>query len=198
MALAVAPAQPLQAQHECRGEEDQQGGDCGNRRRDVFADAGEHLAWQRDLRGPSDEQRHHHFVKRGGKGKQRARNDARTRLWLKPCSVASTKGAPSAACALRSDDGFGKILTIFSKKVAAMKITSKGQVTIPQAVREQAGLLPYSEVEFEVRANGDVVIRAVATPQDSVRQRFARVRGTANASQFKDMGTDDFMAFLRG
>ena len=79
-----------------------------------------------------------------------------------------------------------------------MKITSKGQVTIPQAVREQAGLLPHSEVEFEVRANGDVVIRPVATPHDSIRQRFARVRGTANASQFKDMGTDEFMAFLRG
>jgi hypothetical protein len=49
-----------------------------------------------------------------------------------------------------------------------------------------------------VLANGDVVIRAVATPQASIRQRFARVRGTANASQFKDMGTDEFMAFLRG
>ncbi len=103
-----------------------------------------------------------------------------------------------SAVVLHALGTFGKILTVFSKKVAAMKITSKGQVTIPQAVREQAGLLPHSEVEFEVRANGDVVIRAVATPQDSVRQRFARVRGTANASQFKDMGTDEFMAFLRG
>ena len=36
-----------------------------------------------------------------------------------------------------------------------MKITSKGQVTIPQSVREQAGLHPHSEVEFEVRANGE-------------------------------------------
>ena len=93
---------------------------------------------------------------------------------------------------------FGKILTYPSKKIIAMKITSKGQVTIPQAVREQAGLLPHSEVEFEVRANGDVVIRPVATPQTSIRQRFARVRGAANAIQFKDMGTDEFMAFLRG
>ena len=32
-----------------------------------------------------------------------------------------------------------------------MKITSKGQVTIPQAVREKAGMHPNSEVEFEVR-----------------------------------------------
>ena len=29
-----------------------------------------------------------------------------------------------------------------------MRITSKGQVTIPQAIREQAGLMPNTEVEF--------------------------------------------------
>ena len=79
-----------------------------------------------------------------------------------------------------------------------MKITSKGQVTIPQSVREQAGLHPHSEVEFEVRANGDVVIRPVATPAHSLRTAFEQVRGSANAAQFKGMGTDEFMAFLRG
>jgi AbrB family looped-hinge helix DNA binding protein len=79
-----------------------------------------------------------------------------------------------------------------------MKITSKGQVTIPQAVREQAGLHPHSEVEFEVRENGDVLIRAVTAPARSARAAFERVRGSANAQQFKDMGTDEFMAFLRG
>ena len=79
-----------------------------------------------------------------------------------------------------------------------MKITSKGQVTIPQAVREQAGLHPHSDVTFEVLANGDVVIRAVAQPAASVRSAFERVRGSANASRFKGMGTDEFMAFLRG
>ena len=79
-----------------------------------------------------------------------------------------------------------------------MKITSKGQVTIPQSVREQAGLHPHSEVEFEVRDNGDVVIRAVVAPATSARSVFERVRGSANASQFKGMGTDEFMAFLRG
>ena len=66
-----------------------------------------------------------------------------------------------------------------------MKITTKGQATIPQTVREQAGLLPHSEVEFEVQANGDVVIRPVASRQARIWQRFARVRDTANASQFK-------------
>ena len=79
-----------------------------------------------------------------------------------------------------------------------MKITSKGQVTIPQSVREQAGLHPHSEVEFEVRENGDVVIRAVTAPATSARSAFERVRGSAKAAQFKGMGTDEFMAFLRG
>lgn len=78
-----------------------------------------------------------------------------------------------------------------------MKITSKGQVTIPQAVRAQAGLHPHSEVEFEVRENGDVVIRAVKAPATGARSAFERVRGSANSSQFKGMGTDEFMAFLR-
>lgn len=79
-----------------------------------------------------------------------------------------------------------------------MKITSKGQVTIPQAVRAQAGLHPHCEVDFEVRANGDVVLRPVQPVPSSVRSAFARVRGSANAAQFKGMGTDEFMAFLRG
>lgn len=29
-----------------------------------------------------------------------------------------------------------------------MRITSKGQVTIPFEIREQAGLLPHTEVDF--------------------------------------------------
>jgi AbrB family looped-hinge helix DNA binding protein len=36
-----------------------------------------------------------------------------------------------------------------------MRITSKGQATIPAEIREQAGLLPQTEVEFEF--NGEVV-----------------------------------------
>lgn len=79
-----------------------------------------------------------------------------------------------------------------------MKITSKGQVTIPQAIREQAGLLPNSEVEFTVRANGDVVLKAIAPEPSAIRQAFDQVRGSANSKEFKGMNTDDFMKFLRG
>jgi AbrB family looped-hinge helix DNA binding protein len=34
-----------------------------------------------------------------------------------------------------------------------MRITSKGQVTIPADIREQAGLLPHTEVDFEFEAS---------------------------------------------
>jgi bifunctional DNA-binding transcriptional regulator/antitoxin component of YhaV-PrlF toxin-antitoxin module len=79
-----------------------------------------------------------------------------------------------------------------------MKITSKGQVTIPQAVREQARLLPHSEVSFEVLPNGDVLMRAVKPATSHVRRAFERVRGSANADGFKNLDTDAFMQWLRG
>jgi AbrB family looped-hinge helix DNA binding protein len=31
-----------------------------------------------------------------------------------------------------------------------MKLTTKGQVTIPQVIRDKLGLLPWTEVEFDV------------------------------------------------
>jgi AbrB family looped-hinge helix DNA binding protein len=36
-----------------------------------------------------------------------------------------------------------------------MRLTTKGQVTIPQEIRERLGQLPHSEVEFEIE--GDAV-----------------------------------------
>ena len=41
-----------------------------------------------------------------------------------------------------------------------MRITSKGQVTIPQAIREQAGLDPGCEVSFRL-VGGQVVLEKV-------------------------------------
>lgn len=87
-------------------------------------------------------------------------------------------------------------LALYEAKI--IRITSEGQVTIAQAVREQAGLHPHSEVEFEVQANGDVLLRPMAHHAASLRADFERVRGSANAAQFTGMGTDEFMAFVRG
>ncbi len=79
-----------------------------------------------------------------------------------------------------------------------MRITSKGQVTIPRHIRERAGLHPLSEVEFEILDNGDVLIRPAARDTSPLRAALQRVRGSANAAEFKGMDTDTFMRFLRG
>jgi antitoxin PrlF len=73
-----------------------------------------------------------------------------------------------------------------------MRITSKGQVTIPQAIREKAGLLPHSEVEFEL--DGDAV--RIRRARKSTRRGDTivdRMRGTATSG----LTTDQIMALTR-
>jgi AbrB family looped-hinge helix DNA binding protein len=83
-----------------------------------------------------------------------------------------------------------------------MRITSKGQVTIPQEIREKAGLLPGTEVEFRYR-RGQVVLSPLAAKPGEGRNSAARLalenaRGTGNEPMFRGWTTDQIMAFLRG
>ena len=85
-----------------------------------------------------------------------------------------------------------------------MRITSKGQVTIPQAIREKAGLLPYTEVEFHY-VRGQVVLKPISKSLvageeaiSPIRAAIRRARGSANEPMFKSWSTDQIMAFLRG
>ena len=76
-----------------------------------------------------------------------------------------------------------------------MRITSKGQVTIPQAIREKLGLLPNTEVEFTLDRDG-VRITKAAKPRARSRGReiveHMRGRGTGT------MTTDQIMKLMRG
>lgn len=76
-----------------------------------------------------------------------------------------------------------------------MRITSKGQVTIPVEIREKAGLLPNTEVEFELDAKGTVRIRRAKAPRRAGRgaSAIARLRGRATAR----LSTDEIMALTR-
>ncbi len=74
-----------------------------------------------------------------------------------------------------------------------MKITTKGQVTIPRQVREKMGLLPHSEVEFVVEGNV-VVLRKVASSEGRGKKVIERMRGRATIH----MSTDEIMALTRG
>ncbi len=78
-----------------------------------------------------------------------------------------------------------------------MRITSKGQVTIPQAIRDRAGLLPNTEVEFEYR-RGEVVLKPVKKAKSKGWRAIEQARGSANEPMFRGWTTDQIMAFLRG
>jgi AbrB family looped-hinge helix DNA binding protein len=74
-----------------------------------------------------------------------------------------------------------------------MRITSKGQVTIPQAIREELGLLPETEVEWEVR-DGVAVVRKAGTGRGRGWAIVEHLRGRATSG----MSTDEIMALTRG
>ena len=76
-----------------------------------------------------------------------------------------------------------------------MRITSKGQVTIPQEVREEAGLLPHTEVEFIVEADGVRIVK-VRSARRSTRGAMVveRLRGSAGRVS---MTTNEIMALTR-
>lgn len=75
-----------------------------------------------------------------------------------------------------------------------MRVTSKGQVTIPQELRERFGLLPDTEVEFVARGKRLEIVRS-AEPARRRRGRamVARARGTAKVR----MTTDEILALTR-
>lgn len=73
-----------------------------------------------------------------------------------------------------------------------MRITAKGQVTIPADIRERFGFLPDTEVEFVV--DGDTVrLRRAAGAQGRGRRVVARLRGRARTG----MTTDEILALTR-
>ena len=75
-----------------------------------------------------------------------------------------------------------------------MRITSKGQVTIPAEIRERAGLLPQTEVEFEFDGKVVRIIRAKAGNKPGRGARVvAHLRGRGDVA----MSTDEIMALTR-
>ena len=74
-----------------------------------------------------------------------------------------------------------------------MRITRKGQVTIPQAVREKLGLLPDTEVEFCVEGNVAILRKAEGLSRRG-RRLVEGMRGRATVR----MSTDEILALTRG
>jgi antitoxin PrlF len=74
-----------------------------------------------------------------------------------------------------------------------MKITSKGQVTIPQEIREKAGLLPGTEVKFFLRGK-----QVVLEKQKGASSRGQRLIAAMSGKGTIRMTTDEIMALTRG
>jgi AbrB family looped-hinge helix DNA binding protein len=76
----------------------------------------------------------------------------------------------------------------------ATTLTSKGQVTIPQLIRDALNLAPGCAVDFAVNRDGDVAIRKAGARSSRKPDRFGAARGKADVK----WRTDDLMALLRG
>lgn len=77
-----------------------------------------------------------------------------------------------------------------------MQITSKGQVTIPQQVRIRLGLLPHTEVEFEL-ADDHVRIRKVHRSKGWGARGQGALSSLSGAADTR-MSTDEILALTRG
>jgi len=80
-----------------------------------------------------------------------------------------------------------------------MKLTADGQITIPEHIRQQAGLLPGSELEIRFE-NGRLWVEKADTDSEMKRQKILQamqqVEGSATANF--DLSTDEVMRLTRG
>lgn len=81
-----------------------------------------------------------------------------------------------------------------------MRVTTKGQVTIPKEIRDRLGIEPGSEVDFVERADGAVELVPGSEPdmRDRALDRsfedwLRRVEGTGDSN----LTADDIMAMTR-
>lgn len=76
----------------------------------------------------------------------------------------------------------------------AHRLTSKGQVTIPKAIRDALGLAPGDGVEFSIRGDGAVTMEKAFDPAAYA----AVVKAMTGIIDLDGMTTDEYMRFIRG
>ena len=72
-----------------------------------------------------------------------------------------------------------------------MRVTVKGQVTIPQHIREKLGITPTTEVDFV--EDRDRILLVKRKKSKTAPGRFSKLRGMATVK----MTTDEIMALTR-
>ncbi len=74
-----------------------------------------------------------------------------------------------------------------------MHVTSKGQITIPQPIREQFGFLPNSEVLFKVEDNRVYLVKSNKQNTNRSKKMIQKMKGQGNVK----MSTDEILALTR-
>src|SRR5687768_3232509 len=91
--------------------------------------------------------------------------------------------------------GHGSLTRNGKNEGKPMRITSKGQVTIPQAIREAAGFLPRTEVRFILEEDGVRIVKAdPGAKPDRSRLLVDGLRGQGH----RNLTTAEIMAMTRG
>lgn len=72
-----------------------------------------------------------------------------------------------------------------------MRVTSKGQVTIPIEIRRKLNITPATEVEFVIDKNGQVIL--LKSEKQNKENKFEQLRGIATVK----MSTEEIMALTR-
>jgi AbrB family looped-hinge helix DNA binding protein len=78
-----------------------------------------------------------------------------------------------------------------------MRITTKGQVTIPQEIREQLGLLPNTEVTFDI-VNGEARLRKAGRNSRKLSRGDGVIQHLRSVRPSNKLTTDEIMALMRG
>lgn len=82
-----------------------------------------------------------------------------------------------------------------------MHVSEKGQVTIPKRIRVAAGVAAGSEVAFSLEGSRIVITPVASHIRDDRRAALRKAAAQVRASmtpEFRQMGADEIMAFLRG
>jgi len=82
-----------------------------------------------------------------------------------------------------------------------MRVTDKGQVTIPKHIRVAAAITPGSEVSFSLEGSRIVMTPIGTGVKDDRRAKLRAAAAKVRASlspEFKQLKADDIMKFIRG
>ena len=89
-------------------------------------------------------------------------------------------------------------MIVLLTEVILMRVTIKGQVTIPIEVREKLGILPGTEVEFVVSGDAAKLVKSRKKKNGSRQTPAKKAIGLMTGKGSVEMSTAEIMELTRG